>query len=88
MHSEVTISKVRTRFDYELLSEEDKTTFKGYLKGTIDRQSDIQEYPEGYWNNRPPLKEGDEGYFPPILQDIKDFSVIERFGFTEEELNQ
>ena len=24
----------------------------------------------------------------PILQDIKDFSVIERFGFTEEELNQ
>jgi hypothetical protein len=84
MHSNITIEKVRTRFDYELLSEEDQTTFKGYLKGTIDRQGDIREYPEGYWNLK--LKEGDAGYLEPILQDIKDFTVIERFGFTEEDL--
>jgi hypothetical protein len=84
MHSNITIEKVRTRFDYELLSEEDQTTFKGYLKGTIDRQTDVQIYPEGYWNLK--LKEGDAGYLPEILEDIKDFTVIERFGFTEGEL--
>lgn len=85
MKGTLKIEKVQTRFDYELLSEEDKVTFKSYLKGTINRQINSRtEYPEGYWELR--LTEGDEGYLEPILKDIKDFTIIERFGFTEEEL--
>lgn len=85
MRGEFNISKVRTRFDYEVLSDADKATFRSYLKGTIDRQVNTREdYPEGYWDLD--LKEGDEGYLAPILEDIKDYSTIERFGFTEEEL--
>lgn len=85
MYGDITLEKVQTRFDYELLSEEDKVTFKSYLKGTINRQINSRtEYPEGYWELR--LTEGDEGYIEPILEDIKDYSTIERFGFTESEL--
>ncbi len=85
MRGELSINKVQTRFDYETLSEEDKSTFRSYLKGTINRQVNTRtDYPEGYWDLQ--LKEGDEGYLAPILEDIKDFSTIERFDFTEEEL--
>ena len=84
MRGDLRLDQVKTRQDFETLSEENKITFKSFLKATIDRQTDIQEYPEGYWELN--LKEGDEGYIAPILKDIKDFTVIERFGFTEEEL--
>lgn len=85
MRGQFNINNVKTRFDYEVLSEEDQATFRSYLKGTIDRQVNTRtDYPEGYWEQN--LKEGDEGYLEPILEDIKDYSIIERFGFTEEEL--
>lgn len=78
------IEDVRTRDDYNLLSEEDKVVFKGYLKGTINKQKDIAEYPSDYWNLR--LKEGEEGYITPVLVDFKDTTIINSFGFSEEEL--
>lgn len=84
MYGDITLEKVQTRFDYELLSEEDKVTFKGFLKATINRQGDARVYPEGYWDLK--LKEGDEGFLEPIMENIKDLSVIQRFEFTEEEL--
>jgi hypothetical protein len=85
MRGQFNINNVRTRFDYEVLTEEDKAIFRSFLKGTIDRQVNTRtDYPEGYWELN--LKEGDEGYLEPILEDIKDYSTIERFGFNEEEL--
>ncbi len=85
MRGELSINKVQTRFDYETLSEEDKKIFRSFLKGTINRQVNTRtDYPEGYWEKN--LKEGDEGYLAPILEDIKDTTIIDRFGFTEEEL--
>ena len=85
MRGQFNINNVRTRFDYEVLSTEDQSTFRSYLKGTINRQVNTREdYPEGYWELN--LKEGDEGYLAPILEDIKDTTIIDRFGFTEEEL--
>lgn len=85
MRGQFNINNVKTRFDYEVLGEEDQATFRSYLKGTIDRQVNTRtDYPEGYWEQN--LKEGDEGYIEPILEDIKDYSTIERFGFTESEL--
>lgn len=80
------VEDVRTREDYNLLSEEDKVVFKGYLKGTINKQKDIAEYPAEYFSNNETPKEGDEGYVAPVVVDYKDTTIIEMFGFKEEEL--
>ena len=78
------IEDVRTRQDFELLSAEDKEIFKGYLKGTVNKERNIAEYPIDYFTKE--LKEGDEGFIAPIMEAYKDTTVIDRFGFKEEEL--
>ena len=76
-------TKVKTRADYEALSEEEKQKFRNFLKGTIVKQRDIQNYPSDYdWD----LKEGDTGYLEPLLEEYEDLSVVERFGFSKLEL--
>ncbi|DAB41113.1 MAG TPA: hypothetical protein CFH81_02105 [Sulfurovum sp. UBA12169] len=83
MRGEFSVEKVRTREDYEALIYTDKQIFRELLAGTIAKQRDIAVYPNEYsWE----LQEGDEGHIAPILEDYEDLTVIERFGFTKEEV--
>lgn len=84
MRGNISLSKVKTRADYELLNDEDKIVFKKYIKGTISREVDIQSYPANYFDNQ--KKEGDEGFIAPIFKETEDMTVANRFGFTKQEL--
>lgn len=76
-------TKVKTRTDYEALSDEQKSAFRNYLKGTIIKQRDVQTYPSDYdWD----LKDGDEGYLTPMLEEYEDLTLVHRFGFDKLEL--
>jgi len=55
--------------------------FIQYLIGSTINKIDIQIYPENY--NQPDYT-GEK--LEPIWQDVEDLSIIERFGFTKEEL--
>jgi hypothetical protein len=55
--------------------------FINYLKGSIIQRRDVQVYPENY--GRPDYT-GEK--LEPIWETFEDTSVIERFGFTKEEL--
>jgi hypothetical protein len=55
--------------------------FINYLKGSITQRRDIQVYPENYGK---PDYTGEK--LEPIWETFEDTSVIERFGFTKEEL--
>jgi hypothetical protein len=55
--------------------------FINYLKGSINQRRNIQVYPENYGK---PDYTGEK--LEPIWETFEDTSVIERFGFTKEEL--
>jgi hypothetical protein len=55
--------------------------FINYLKGSIIQRRNIQVYPENYYK---PNYAGEK--LEPIWETFEDTSVIERFGFTKEEL--
>jgi hypothetical protein len=55
--------------------------FINYLKGSINQRRNIQVYSENY--GRPDYT-GEK--LEPIWETFEDTSVIERFGFTKEEL--
>lgn len=74
---------INTRQDLDAIKgTQEYTDFMLFLKGSITKQVDTQTYPEGYGQfdySGPALK--------PIWTEIKDLSVIERFGFTEADFN-
>lgn len=55
--------------------------FINYLKGTITQRRNIQEYPENYGK---PDYTGE--ILEPIWESFEDISIIEKFGFTKEDL--
>ena len=74
---------INTREDLDHLKDENPSQyleFMAYLKGTMVRQQDNAEYPEGYGK---PGYEGD--VIEPVWVNVEDLSTIERFGFTKAE---
>lgn len=72
---------INTREDLEVLKETDPAQyleFMAYLKGSMSRQQNVAEYPEGY---------GQPGYegptIDPVWETVEDLSTIERYGFTK-----
>lgn len=85
MRGMLDITKVRTKADYEVLTDSDKIKFKTLLKGTIYKQKDIAEYPKDYDYD---LRDGDDGYIAPILEDFEDLSIINHFDFKKTDLEE
>lgn len=74
---------INTREDLEALNEQNPAQcleFMAYLKGSMSRQQNVAEYPEGY---------GQPGYegptIDPVWETVEDLSTIERYGFTKED---
>jgi hypothetical protein len=74
---------INTRADLDSIQgTEQYTQFINYLKGTLSVRKNIQTYPENYGK---PDYTGE--ILEPIWETSEDTSVIERFGFTKEEIN-
>jgi len=74
--------QINTRADLDAIEgTPEYATFIQALKGSIIKQTDIAEYPEGY---------GDAGYagdpIDPIWENQEDLSTIEAFEFTKTEI--
>lgn len=72
---------INTREDLDALQEQNPAQyleFMDYLKGSMSRQQNVAEYPEGY---------GQPGYegpsIDPVWETVEDLSTIERYGFTK-----
>jgi hypothetical protein len=72
---------INTREDLDALNEKNPAQyleFMAYLKGSMSRQQNVAEYPEGY---------GQPGYegptIDPVWETVEDLSTIERYGFTK-----
>jgi hypothetical protein len=75
---------INTRVDLDAIAgTADHAAFLSYLVGTLTYRSDITVYPPQYDHT---LQPGAPGYVAPNCQDIKDLSVITRFGFTKDQL--
>jgi hypothetical protein len=75
---------INTRADLDaLVGTPEHAAFMGYLRGTMTRRVNAAVYPDQYDSS---LQPGDEGYVAPDWQAVEDLSVIERFGFTKDEM--
>lgn len=70
---------INTREDLDALQVHNPAQyleFMDYLKGSMSRQQNVAEYPEGY---------GQPGYegqsIDPVWETVEDLSTIERYGF-------
>ena len=74
---------INTREDLDaLIGTPEHEQFMQILKGSMKRKQNVQVYPEGYGQ---PDYEGEK--LEPIWEEVEDLSLIERFGFTKEELS-
>ncbi len=77
---------INTRADLDALKLSDPAayaTFVAHLKGSLTRMADTQQYPADYNHD---LKPGDNGYLAPVIAQVPDATIAERFGFTAAEL--
>ena len=75
---------INTRADLDALAGTPAhADFIARLKGSLFAKADVQTYPADYART---LKQGDVGYLPPVLGDVPDDTIAERFGFTRAEL--
>lgn len=72
---------INTRDDLDALQEQNPAQyleFMAYLKGSMTRQQNVAEYPDGY------VQPGYEGpAIEPVWETVEDLSTIERYGFTK-----
>lgn len=70
---------INTREDLDaIVGTPEHQEFMAFLTGSMKRKQDTQVYPENY--NQPDYA-GEK--IAPVLVDVEDLSVIERFGFTK-----
>lgn len=73
---------INSRLDLDAIQgTPEHSEFINYLKGTITQRRNIQEYPENYGK---PDYTGE--MLEPIWESFEDTSIIEKFGFTKEDL--
>jgi len=73
---------INSRLDLDSIQgTPEHSEFINYLKGTITQRRNIQEYPENYGK---PDYTGE--ILEPIWESFEDTSIIEKFGFTKEDL--
>jgi len=73
---------INTREDLDsIIGTHEHTEFMAMLKGSMTRKQNVQVYPEGYSQ---PDYDGEK--LEPIWEIVEDLSIIQRFGFTKEEL--
>lgn len=73
---------INSRLDLDAIQgTPEHSEFINYLKGTITQRRNIQEYPENYGK---PDYTGE--ILEPIWESFEDTSIIEKFGFTKEDL--
>lgn len=73
---------INSRLDLDAIQgTPEHSEFINYLKGTITQRRNIQEYPENYGK---PDYTGE--ILEPIWEAFEDTSIIEKFGFTKEDL--
>ena len=73
---------IATRADLDALAgSPEHDAFLDILRGSINRPVDVAVYPEGY---------GTPGYHgpavEPVWREVEDLTMIERFGFSREEV--
>ena len=59
-------------------------SFLRLLKGSTVKRVNIQTYPEDYDQS---LQEGDEGYLPPVIEELEDLSTINSFELSVNEID-
>lgn len=73
---------INTREDLDAIAgTPEHAEFVAMLKGSMIRKQNIQVYPDEY--NQPDYQ-GEK--LEPIWETVEDLSIIQRFGFTKEEL--
>mgnify|MGYP003589273867 CR=1 FL=1 len=80
------MSIISTRQDLDAIAATDPVEharFISLLRASLTSRIDVAEYPEGYDST---LTDGQDGYIPPVWQDVSTPETAARFGFTAEEL--
>ena len=76
-----------TKQDIILAMTQDKEAaldFLKLLKSSTVKRINSQTYPEDYDQS---LQEGDEGYVPPVIEEVEDFSTINSFSLSLSEID-
>ena len=69
---------INTRSDLDAIAGTPQhAEFMRFLKGSMTRKQNVQDYPEGYGT-----PEYDGPVLEPIWEDVEDLSTITAFGFT------
>lgn len=69
---------INTRSDLDAIAGTPQHAgFMRFLKGSMTRKQNVQDYPEGYGT-----PEYDGPVLEPIWEDVEDLSTITAFGFT------
>ena len=80
------MSIIATRQDLDAIAATnpaEHARFISLLRASLTSRIDVAEYPEGYDST---LAEGQDGYIPPVWQEVSTPETAAHFGFTAEEL--
>lgn len=79
-------SIIATRTDLDALAvtnPAEHTKFVALLRASLTARTNVAEYPEDYDST---LTDGQNGYIPPVWQEVPTPELAARFGFTADEL--